>query len=223
MSALQQEGPLSRRRPRRARAIAAGLVMTAALLVALTFDLLSAGSDDAIHEALSAGKSFPAPELDLAIVTAGDLGQTPRGWWRAAQDGRVSIHELRGRPVVISFWAPRCGPCRREARALDRAARQAGRDVLALGVGFGASSRQARDFVHGLGLSFPQIHDATGAAARRWGVDGAPATFFLDRDGRIVGHVAGVASAADVREGVAAALTGRLAGLRTGGPRERPD
>ena len=223
MDALNPDVPIGRPRRRRARAIAAGLFVAAALLVALSFDLLNAGPDDAIHEALSAGERFPAPELDLAIVTAGDPGSTPRGWWRVAQDGRVSMRELRGGPVVISFWAPRCGPCRAEARALDRAAQKAGRDVLALGVGFGASSRQTRDFVHGLGLSFPQVHDATGGAARRWQVDGAPETFFVAGDGQIVGHVVGAASAADVREGVAAALTGRPSGLRTRGARKRLD
>jgi thiol-disulfide isomerase/thioredoxin len=220
MSALNLDGPWSRPRRPRSWAIRAAVVAAAALLMALAFDRLGNGPDDAIHDAVSAGRPFPAPELDLELVTAGDLGDAPRGWWRVARDGRVSLSELRGRPVVINFWAPDCTPCHAEARALERAAQEAGRDVLVLGVGSASSSAATRDFVHALGLSFPQVHDRTGDAARLWGVDGVPETFFLRDDGHIVGHIVGAATSPLVREGVAAALTGRPAGLQRGGARE---
>jgi peroxiredoxin len=220
VSALNLDGPLSRRRRPRPWAIAAAAALATALLTALAFDRLRSGPDDAIHEAVSAGRPFPAPELDLEVVTAGDLGEAPRGWWRVARDGRVSMDELRGRPAVINFWTPACTVCRAEVRALERAAEEAGRDVLVLGVGSASSSAETREFVHALGLSFAQVHDRTGDAARLWGVDGVPETFFLTGDGQIVGHIVGTATAADVRGGVVAALTGRPAGLQMGGARE---
>ena len=223
MSALNLDGQLRPRWRPPLWAIAVAAAVAATLLVALAFDLLADDRADAIHEAVSERRPFPAPELELELATAGDLGGTPRGWWRVARDGRVSMRELRGRPVVINFWTPQCGACSAEARALDRAAREAGRDVLVLGVGATASADRTRDFVHSLGLAFPQAHDATGEAARRWGVDAVPETFFLTRDGQIVGHVVGAATAADMRAGVAAALTGRPAGLRAGGARDRLD
>ena len=192
-------------------------------MIALAFGLLADDRTDAIHKAVSERRPVPAPELELDLVTAGDLGGTPQGWWRVARDGRVSMSELRGRPVVVNFWTPQCTACSGEARALERAAQMAGRDVLVLGVGSAAPAQRTRDFVHSLGLSFPQVHDATGEAARRWGVDGVPETFFLTRDGQIVGHVVGAATAAHMREGVAAALTGRPAGLRAGGARDPLD
>lgn len=201
-------------------AVAGAAAVVAAVLIALALGLVGDRDDDAIHEAVSEGRSFPAPQLDLDVVTAGDLGGTPRGWWDVAADGRLSLDELRGNAVVINFWAPRCTPCREDARGLERVFRDVDADVVVLGIGLAPSSARTRDFVHGLGLSFPQVHDGTGDTARRWGVDGVPETFFVTRDGQIVGHVVGAASAAHFEEGVAAAVTGRIAGLRAGGARD---
>jgi peroxiredoxin len=182
--------------------------------------MLAEAPGDAIHEAVSQGRPAQAPEFEVEVLTAGDLGAAPRRWWRVARDGRVSLAELRGTPVVINFWTARCLPCRREGPLLEGAVGDAGHGLVMLGVGSAASARQAREFVNNLGLSFPQLFDGSRQTARRWGVDGVPETFFLTREGEIVGHVVGAATAAELRRGVAAAVSGRPAGLRTGGRRE---
>jgi cytochrome c biogenesis protein CcmG/thiol:disulfide interchange protein DsbE len=216
--ALSSDGFL-RGRARPSPWTVAATALAAAFLVVLAFRLFDQAPADAIHEAMSEGRPAPAPAFDLEVLTAGDLGGTPPRWWRMAQDGRVSLRELRGSPVVINFWTSRCIPCREEARVLERAAREVGRDVLLLGIGTAESAQLARDRVHALGSSFPQVHDSSGETARRWGVHGVPETFFLTADGDIVGHVVGAATAGDLQRGVAAAVEGRPAGLRTGGRR----
>ena len=55
--------------------------------------------------------------------------------------------------------------------------------------------------------------------ARRYGVSGLPETFFISRSGDVVGHVIGVVSAQQLRDGIAAAASGRALGVQTGGER----
>ena len=102
---------------------------------------------------------------------------------------------------------------------MERLAGEAGQGVLVLGIATARSPADVREFVDAHDLTFPQAMDGSGDTARRWGVDGAPETFFLSRAGEIVGHVVGVAPAATLKEGVAAAVAGSPAGLRTGGAR----
>jgi cytochrome c biogenesis protein CcmG/thiol:disulfide interchange protein DsbE len=184
------------------------------------YRILAEASGDPIHEAVSQGRPAAAPEFRVQVLTAGDLGAAPRRWWRVARDGYVSLGELRGTPVIINFWTARCLPCRQEGPLLERAVGEAGHGLVMLGVGTAPSARQAREFVNELGLSFPQLFDGSRQTARRWGVDGVPETFFLTGKGEIVGHVVGAATTAELRRGVAAAVSGRPAGLRTGGRRE---
>lgn len=219
MIALTSVRPLwRRRRPTRARLTLAASAAT--LLAIVAYRMFAAAPGDVIHEAVSQGRATPAPEFEIEVLTAGDLGAAPRGWWRVARDGRVSLGELRGSPIVISFWTGDCTPCRQEAPRLERAAGEAGHGVVMLGVSTAQATRQARESIHASGTSFPQLHDGSGDTARRWGVDGVPETFFLSRDGVIVAHVVGAATAADLRTGVEAAIAGRPAGLRTGGRRQ---
>lgn len=215
--ALNGDGVPSR--PLRLRIWAIALV-AAALLAAVVYRQIAGDAGDPIHDAVSQGRPATAPKLDLELLTAGDLGRAPRRWWRVARDGRVALAELRGNPVVINFWTSGCVACREEAPVIERAARDAGHRVLVLGVGNAGSAPEARSYLHELGVSFPQVLDGSGETARQWGVDGVPETFFLSGNGEIVGHVVGVARATDLRQGMAAAASGRPSGLRTGGKRE---
>lgn len=220
MFALASDGTSWRGRRRPTAWAGLALVAAVALLGIGASRMLAEAPGDAIHQAVAQGRPAPAPAFEVAVLTAGDLGAAPRRWWRVARNGRVSLAELRGTPVVINFWTARCLPCRQEGPLLERAVDDAGHGLLMLGVGSATSAPQARKFVNDLGLSFPQLFDGAGQTARRWGVDGVPETFFLTRDGEIVGHVVGAATAVELRRGVAAAVSGRPAGLRTGGTRE---
>jgi hypothetical protein len=81
-------------RSRRTQFVAA-LAAAAALLGAVTYRLGVEGRGDAIHRALSDGRTARAPEFDLEVLNAGDLGSAPKRWWRVARDGRVTLAELR--------------------------------------------------------------------------------------------------------------------------------
>ncbi len=103
-------------------------------------------------------------------------------------DGRdVSLASLRGRVVVLNFWASWCYPaCYEEAPALERSWRAyRDREVSVVGVAIQDQPDAARKFIADFSLSFPNAPDPDGRVSVDYGVYGVPETFFIDRAGRI--------------------------------------
>jgi cytochrome c biogenesis protein CcmG, thiol:disulfide interchange protein DsbE len=143
----------------------------------------------------------------LAIATVGALGtvlvwslahQTPPPKIGAAAPafslpsldghGRLSLASFRGKAVVLNFWASWCGPCKREASALERVWREyRSRGVVVLGVDTNDATSDARRFLSAHGITYPAVGGAGYGLAERYGVPDLPATFVLDPRGRIVG------------------------------------
>ncbi|GGR49448.1 thiol:disulfide interchange protein [Deinococcus seoulensis] len=103
----------------------------------------------------------------------------------------VSLDSLRGRPVVVNFWASWCGPCREEAPMFrELSARQGGEQGLAVvGILFQETNEQsARDFIREYALAYPNLKDPRIDTGVEYGVSGIPETVFIDRDG-VVQHM----------------------------------
>lgn len=99
----------------------------------------------------------------------------------------LSLDELRGRPVLVNFWASWCGPCIEEAPVLERAAQQyAARGLVLVGVGVWDNEQDARAFLQRYSITYPNGLDPTGAIAIDYGVGGVPESFFIDRNGMLV-------------------------------------
>ena len=108
-------------------------------------------------------------------------------------DGRpVDLAALRGRPVVVNFWATWCEPCVREFPLLRQAAAGHRADRLAV-VGVLTSDRPAaaRDFVRAYGATWPVGLDPAATTAGRWGAVGLPHTYFIRADGTLASHQLG--------------------------------
>jgi cytochrome c biogenesis protein CcmG, thiol:disulfide interchange protein DsbE len=103
--------------------------------------------------------------------------------------GAVSLRSLRGKTVVLNFWASWCDPCKREAPALEQLWRQyRGRGVVVLGVDSGDARSDANRFLSAHGITYPIVVDPNlMVAANHYGVPGFPATFVIDPQGRVVG------------------------------------
>ncbi|MBU0498849.1 MAG: TlpA family protein disulfide reductase [Gammaproteobacteria bacterium] len=118
----------------------------------------------------------PAPEFSL-----NRLDGTP-----------LSLKELRGQVVALRFWADWCPFCKEEMTALrplyDKH-RQRGLALLAVNVRQDRATAEA--FVRKLGIQYPALLDEEGEVARRYGVNGLPTTFFIDRKGILRGRVLG--------------------------------
>ncbi|MBI3745211.1 MAG: TlpA family protein disulfide reductase [Chloroflexi bacterium] len=133
----------------------------------------------------------PAPAFTLVTLT----GET------------MDLSRLRGRPVVLNFWASWCLPCRDEAPLLvaaDTGYRSQGLQVV--GVIYQDSAANARAFMARYGQTYPGLLDPDGRTALNYGVFGIPETFFIDRDGIIVTKKTGQLDAASLRTGIEAIL-----------------
>jgi len=163
-------------RPLKLTAQALALVLVAGLLGLLVWKVVH--NDKAhIGAQVAKGKTpvaplFTLPRLDTA--------------------GTISLAGLRGKAVVVNFWASWCAPCKREAPALERSWKQHSRQgLVVLGIDANDVSGDARRFARKLGITYPLVHAPT-TIWDDWGVTGVPETFFVDRRGRLVDvHVAG--------------------------------
>jgi cytochrome c biogenesis protein CcmG/thiol:disulfide interchange protein DsbE len=165
-----------------AQALAVGLV---ALLLALLVWKLVHGSG----KKAAVGKA--APNFTLS---------------RIDKSGTLQLASLRGKVVVLNFWASWCFPCKQEAPTLAAASRRYAGRVVVLGVDVNDFAGDARRFARRYGLDYPIVHDNHNVTSPAYGLTGLPETFFIDRTGRVVVHVAGQVNATEVQDGVQRAL-----------------
>jgi cytochrome c biogenesis protein CcmG/thiol:disulfide interchange protein DsbE len=103
--------------------------------------------------------------------------------------GPLSLADLRGRPVVVNFWASWCGPCKGEAPALQATSeRYRKQGLVVLGIDLEDLKQDAQHFVKRFGVTYPIVRDTRKVTVGRWGVTGYPETFFVNRQGRLVGE-----------------------------------
>ena len=105
----------------------------------------------------------------------------------------VSLESLRGKVVVLNFWASWCVPaCYEEAPTLERTWRDyKDKGVTVVGVDIQDKEEAAREFLARFEHSFPNAPDPRGRVAVDYGVYGVPETFFIDRKGRVRFKVVG--------------------------------
>ena len=104
----------------------------------------------------------------------------------------VDLAALRGRPVVVNFWATWCEPCVREFPLLRAAAAAHRADRLAVvGVLTGDRPGPARDFVRAQRATWPVALDPEATTATAWGAVGLPHTWFIRPDGTLASHQLG--------------------------------
>lgn len=100
----------------------------------------------------------------------------------------VKLSELKGKPVVLNFWASWCGPCKQEMPDLQAIYDQYKDQAVFYGVNLTMqdSEDKARQFVKEMGLTFPMLLDKTGEPSQEYRIFTVPTTYAIDRDGVIM-------------------------------------
>lgn len=122
------------------------------------------------------------------------------------------LADLRGRPLLLNFWASWCEPCRAELPSLELlAARHEAQGLRVMTVNFRETDAALRRFAERQPLSLPILRDVDGAAARAFGVRIFPTTLVVGRDGRVLFSVVGEAdwTADPARGWIGALFAGR--------------
>ena len=202
---------------------ASGAVLaTAGMLALLAFGLVRQAPNRSIDDSLRKSRPVTAPALDLPVLALGNTGSTSKPRLEtAAADGRLSLAELGGHPIVLNFWASWCPPCREEAPLLAQRWRQdRQRGVIYLGVDERDLTTDARAYLARYRVFYPNVRSPDGETSAKWGATGYPETYFISAHGQVVQHVTGVVSPTLLADGVAAAIRGRPTPPQRGGAKQ---
>jgi cytochrome c biogenesis protein CcmG, thiol:disulfide interchange protein DsbE len=149
-------------------------VLSAALVGLLVYGVVARQDDTSLDSAVKNGERPTAPGAGVTLPTLDGKG-------------KGSLEELRGKVVVLNFWASWCGPCENEAPVLERAQQKlAGSGGTVLGVTYKDDADASRDFVKKYKLTYPSLRDDRLDLAPKYGTTKLPETFVLDKDGHVV-------------------------------------
>lgn len=150
----------------------AGVVALLALLV-----WKIAVRDEGIAGELAKGNRPLAPVIEYELLNTDRRGEM------------TSIADFRGKAVVVNFWASWCIPCKEETPYLQSIyEKYRDRGLVVLGIDNEDLRTDARRFLERYGVTYPAVYSKGASSAGRWGVTGYPETFFVDREGRLVGE-----------------------------------
>lgn len=133
---------------------------------------------------------FSGCEREAPVQAAGSkpsvAGRAPHFELKTFDGGVFNLEAVSGSPVVISFWASWCGPCRREAAMIQEAYERFNPSgVLFVGVAVQDTLRGSKAFVEEFGWTFPVGPDVGESIMRDYKVFGIPKTVVVDKDGNI--------------------------------------
>ena len=168
-------------------------VVLQALAVAVVAGLLGllawrvvAENDDGVGGDLSRGKTPAAPNFTFP---------------RLDRPGELELASLRGKAVVLNFWASWCDPCKTELPLLERLWREyRPRGAVVVGVATRDAKKYARGLMRKSGVTYPNVHDGSGDTWSPYCITGLPETFFVGRSGKVVARIPGAIDEDDVDE-----------------------
>ncbi|HEX5225055.1 MAG TPA: TlpA disulfide reductase family protein [Solirubrobacteraceae bacterium] len=149
-------------------------VVGAGLIGLLIYGVSHQAASRSIDEQIGEGREPVAPDASEVLPALGAAGHS-------------SLAALRGKVVLLNFWASWCEPCQVEAPLLEKwQGRLAGHGATVLGVTYLDASPDSEAFVARYHLTYPNLRDDTGDFAHAYGTDKLPESFVINRAGRVV-------------------------------------
>ena len=146
-------------------------------------------------------------QVDISSKTAAEFTLTLSGG-TLDSGTELSLSDLRGKVVMVDFWASWCTPCRQEAPVLSRVYLEyAGKPVEFVGVNIWDRNQDALDFLEAFETTYPNGGDEAGSIAIDYGVRGIPEKFFIDQKGLVRQKFVGPMQAGALRAAIDALLS----------------
>ena len=129
------------------------------------------------------------PQKSLCDEAAPDWSLTLFPEYRGGVAGDTpTLADLKGKGVVLNFWASWCKPCEEEAAALEAAWRQyKDKGIVFVGVDYLDQDPSAKRYLQKFNVTYPNGPDLASKISKRYAIRGVPETFFIDPQGKLVG------------------------------------
>jgi cytochrome c biogenesis protein CcmG/thiol:disulfide interchange protein DsbE len=166
----------------------AALIIIAVGVAIWFFELRGDTSEGAAGEAGFGIIDLPAGMNATGNNPAAQAGRAaPNFRLRTIDGGEASLTDLRGRYVLLNFWASWCGPCRGETPLLQAYTEDHPDGLVVVGVNQQESRGDAKAFVEEFGVTYPQLLDSSGQVSSAYRVSrGLPISFLIDPEGVIL-------------------------------------
>lgn len=113
----------------------------------------------------------------------------------------VRLSDLRGKPVLLNFWATWCPPCRKEIPELQKFHEQYGEVIVLLGIDWGEDIEEVKGFLKRYGATYTNLMDKDGEFFVAYRLTGLPTSYWIDEQGIIRGMWLGAMSLEDMVAG----------------------
>lgn len=140
-------------------------------------------------EASATNSSAPTAQDDIEATTLIHAGDIAPDFTVEMLDGsKVTLSELRGKVVLVGFWATWCPPCRLELSHMQKDVidRFAGKDLVVLPISRGEKRKTVEDYIAKMGYTFPIGLDGDQSIYKKYASNYIPRSFVVGRDGKVV-------------------------------------
>ena len=140
-------------------------------------------------EASAAGSAAPTAQNDIEATTLIHAGDMAPDFTVEMLDGsHITLSELRGKVVLVNFWATWCPPCREEMSHLQKDVidRFAGKDVVVLPISRGEERKTVESFLKKMGYTFPVGLDGNQSIYKKYATNYIPRCFVIDAQGKVL-------------------------------------
>jgi len=129
---------------------------------------------------------------NLRLAPVDHPGPAPRFFSMTPEGKKMGIDDLKGKLVVLNFWATWCPPCRLEMPSMEKLYQEfKGEGLEVVAINFMESEKPIKSFLKENGFTFPVLLDKKGEIARKYGVHGLPVTYLIARNGNLLARSMG--------------------------------
>jgi peroxiredoxin len=170
---------------------------------------------------IASGKYIDRARKHGPTTLVGDVrGVTAPDFELVSLDGKkVKLSDYKGKAVLLNFWATWCSPCKVEMPwFVDLQKKYGGDGLVVLGIAMDdTDTPKIAQFASEMGVNYPVLLGTEKVSEQYGNVEFLPTSFYIDRDGKIIGKGTGLLGRGEIEDNVQKALASRAAGINEPG------